>query len=374
MSSVVDYRAHMVAARQLYGRSSSEIVADLRGIARVLLLELETWSDSLRLLLGGLSDVRKLVKPEEYVATLDKAGKLTDAKMSPLTDRLSYLITLNAVVATMGAALQYAMTGQGPQELKDWFFPRTGRKNPDDSDERIAFPSYVKDEFALGSNPLQTAQHKLHPFWSMLAEIARNKDFYGTQVVDPDADMPAQAKQFLVYLGKSFMPYAVQGATKNASTGSSLAMTALPFVGITPAPGDITKTKFQQYVADRYYASMPQGARSQEQVEHSQKFRDAVMAVRAGKEPDLDGLTDSQQKRLSRAAEEEVPEYRFSRLSLPDQLRAYQRATPEERKKYNLTDRVLHNFSERVSRLPDDQQGPVLKQLDEIYTHAEGGP
>ena len=321
---------------------------------------------SLRLLFGGLSDIRKLANPEEYVAPLDKAGKLTDAKMSRLTDRLSYLITLNAVVAVMGATLQYAMTGEGPQELKDWFFPRTGRKNPDDSDERIAFPSYVKDEFALGANPLQTVQHKLHPFWSMLAEVARNKDFYGTQIVDPDAEMPEQARQFLKYLGKSFLPYAVQGAAKNASTGSSLAMTALPFVGITPAPGDITKTAFQQFVSERYFDSMPQGARSQAKADQSQKFRDTVMALRAGKEPDLSGFTTGQQQRLARAAQEELPAYQFSRLGFPDQIRAYERATPAEREKYDLYTRLTHNYGERVSNLPPDEQEPILAKLQRI--------
>jgi hypothetical protein len=326
---------------------------------------------SLRLLLGGASDLRKLAKPDSYIGPLDKAGKLTDEKMSRLTDRLSYLITLNAVVGLAGATLQYAMTGEEPKELKDWFFPRTGRKNPDDSDERIAFPSYVKDEFSFASHPLQTAQHKLHPFWSMLSEIANNKDFYGTQVFDPDADIPTEAKQFMTYLGKSFLPYAVQGAAKNATTGQSAAMTALPFVGITPAPGDITKTAFQQYVADRYFDKMPQGARSQEQAERSQKFREAVMAVRAGKQPDTEGFTNGQMKALSRSASQELPEYRFTRLGLNEQIKAYERATDEERERYHLRDIISRRARTGLRGLPEDERWALEKKLDEIFSNTK---
>jgi hypothetical protein len=321
---------------------------------------------TLRLLLGGLADARKVAKPESYVAPLDKEGKLTDQKMSRLTDRLSYLITLNAVVALAGATLQYAMTGEAPKDAKDMFFPRTGRKNPDDSDERISFPSYVKDEWAFAHHPVTTAEHKLHPLFTRSVELLQNKDFYGTEIVDPEADVPTEAKQLLTYLGKSFLPYAVQGAAKNARAGSSAAMTALPFVGITPAPGDIARTPFQEYVAEHYFDTLPQGARTHEQAERSQKFRDAVMSVRAGDEADTNGFTSGQMRALSRAADQDLPAYRFGRLGLMQQIRAYEKASPEERSKYDLRGIMLHKLREKMARIPSEDQEEIREQLSKL--------
>lgn len=321
---------------------------------------------TLRLLLGGAADARKLAKPETYIAPLDKAGKLGAAQMSRLTDRLSYLVTLNAVVAMSGAALQYAMTGQAPSSAKDMFFPRTGRKNPDDSDERISFPSYVKDEWAFANHPVTTAEHKLHPIFTRAAELLQNKDFYGTEIVDPEADIPTETKELLTYLGKSFLPYAVQGAARNASTGASAAMTALPFVGVTPAPGDISKTPFQEFVADRYFDTLPRGARSQELAEHSRKFSEAVQALRAGQPADTEGFTPAEMKALSRAATEELPTYRFGRLGLVEQLRAYEKASPEERDRYRLRAIIFHNIREKVARLPEDERQSIHARLDVI--------
>jgi hypothetical protein len=321
---------------------------------------------TLRLLLGGVADARKIAKPDGYIAPLDKEGKIADAKMSRLTDRLSYLITLNAVVALAGATLQYAMTGQAPRDAKDMFFPRTGRKNPDDSEERISFPSYVKDEWAFAHHPVTTAEHKLHPIFTRAAELLQNKDFYGTEIVDPEADVPAEAKQLLTYLGRSFLPYSVQGATRNARAGSSAAMKVLPFVGITPAPGDVAKTPFQEYVAEHYFDTLPQGARTHEQAERSQKFRDAVVAVRSGERPDTEGFTSGQMRALARAEHQDLPAYRFSRLGLAQQIRAYEKATTEERGRYGLREIIFHNLREKVERLPDEERQSIRNRLGAI--------
>ncbi|MEO5625999.1 MAG: hypothetical protein ABIQ70_08335, partial [Dokdonella sp.] len=321
---------------------------------------------SLRLIVGGIGDARRLAKPEGYIAPLDKAGTITNVKQSRLTDRLSYLITLNAVVGMMGATTQYLMTGQGPKDAKDFFFPRTGRKNADDTEERIAFPSYVKDEFSWLFHPLTTASHKLHPSLSMLTEIARNKDFYGTEVYDPDASIPTEAKQFLTYLGKSMMPYAIQGAAKNASTGTSAVMTALPFIGITPASGEVTKSKFQEYVADKYYDTLPSGARSQEKTDISANFKAAVKAARDGEQPDTRGFTGSQLKRLATEKQELVPQIRFKRLPINQQLNAWEKATPDERESYKLRAAIMHGGYAKIGREPEADQARLREQMKSV--------
>jgi hypothetical protein len=326
---------------------------------------------SARLLAGGIADVAKFKNPEKFRGPLDKAGTLTDQQMSRLTGRLSYLITLNAVVGTMGAMTQYLLTGKGPDESKDFFFPKTGRKNADGSDERLAFPSYVKDEYAISHHPLQTVQHKLHPSLSMLAEIATNKDFYGNQVYNPEDDIPTEAKQFMEYLGKAFLPYSLQGASKNASTGSSAAMTALPFVGITPAPSDVTHSAFQNYVREHYpetAAGQKYSNQTPEQAAQSQKFFDALNATRRGENPDLSALTPKDRgtiRFLTRPGYNPFAGH-FGKLSIQQQLHAYELATPEEREQYKLRQGLLKDSAAKLRALPEDQRQDVRKRLNAV--------
>jgi hypothetical protein len=326
---------------------------------------------SLRLLLGGPKDLGNILHPEQIRGPLDKAGNIKDAKLSRVTGRLSYLLTMNAVVMTMGAMTQQALTGQGPQELKDYFYPRTGRKNADDSDERLTYPSYARDEFAFSHHPLQTAQHKLHPIWSMMAEMAENKDFFGTQIYDPNASIPKEAQQFLEYLGKSFMPYAVTGAQQNAKAGQSLAMSALPFIGITPAPGDVTKSQLQNFIAQHYYATLPQGARTQEQAESSAQFNQALAAKRRGEKPDTTGMTPAQLQRLQKLSGTTVPADRFKRLPLAAKLQAYEMATPAERRQYKLRETILGSGWQHA--IQNEKDPETKKNLQEQMRQVQSG-
>ncbi|MFT3789680.1 MAG: hypothetical protein QM741_01095 [Rudaea sp.] len=70
---------------------------------------------------------------------------------------LSYFLTLALTLGGGMAALHYLLTGQGPSSLKDYFFPKTGRKNDDDSDERLQLPNYWVDHHVHAVPPA--------PFW-----------------------------------------------------------------------------------------------------------------------------------------------------------------------------------------------------------------
>ena len=325
---------------------------------------------TLRLLLGGAADARRLVQGgEEYVGPLDKAGNITNAKMSPLTTRLAYLITLNAVVASMGAMTQYALTGKGPEEAKDFFFPKTGRKNNDDSDERLSFPSYVKDEWEFRHHPIQTAQHKLHPALSMMAELYNNKDFYGNQIYDPEAKIPEQAKEFLTYLGKGMVPYSVSGAQQNAKAGRSTGMTIAPFIGITPAPGSVTKSEFQQYVTDKHFGQQTIEGRSVRDAEKGRAFNDALQALRNGEQIDKSKFSKGQLDAMQRMIKTPKPQAYFARLPFDQQLHAFELATPQERQKYGLNATLQKGLPKYLRSLPSDQRAEITERYNKATQH-----
>lgn len=314
---------------------------------------------------GGLADAQKLLKPESLLAPLDKEGKITDATMSRVTGRLSYLIALNVGIGTLGAMTQYMLTGQGPQELKDYFFPKTGNKNPDGTDARISFPSYVKDEFGFARHPIDTVEHKLHPSFSMIAELLNNKDFYGNQIVNPDDPWTKVAGQVAGYVGKGFVPYAVQNQNNIEQAGGGIAARLAPFVGVTPAPGSETHSQAQSYIADRYYAAHPNEGKTPEAAAHSKEFSASINAIRQGQTPDLSSFTPAERQKIVKYAHEDpatLVEKHFAKLPLSQQLTAYDKATEAERAQYKMKIAINRVASKALQNETDSETRDRLKE------------
>lgn len=313
---------------------------------------------------GGLADAQKLFKPESLLAPLDNEGKITDATMSRVTGRLSYLIALNVGIGTLGAMTQYMLTGQGPQELKDYFFPKTGNKNPDGTDARISFPSYVKDEFGFARHPIDTVEHKLHPSFSMIAELLNNKDFYGNQIVNPDDPWTKVAGQVASYVGKGFVPYAVQNQNNIEQAGGGIAARLAPFVGVTPAPGSETHSQAQSYIADRYYAAHPSDGKTPEAAAHSKEFSASINAIRQGQTPDLSSFTPAERQKIVKYAHEDpatLVEKHFAKLPLSQQLTAYDKATEAERAQYKMKIAINRGASKALQNETDSETRDRLK-------------
>lgn len=314
---------------------------------------------------GGLADARKLFKPESLLAPLDKEGTITDATMSRVTGRLSYLIALNVGIGTLGAMTQYMLTGQGPQELKDYFFPKTGNKNPDGTDARISFPSYVKDEFGFARHPIDTVEHKLHPSFSMIAELLNNKDFYGNQIVNPDDPWTKVAGQVASYVGKGFVPYAVQNQNNIEQAGGGIAARVAPFVGVTPAPGSETHSQAQSYIADRYYAAHPSEGKTPEAAAHSKEFSASINAIRQGQTPDLSSFTPAERQKIVKYAHEDpatLVEKHFAKLPLSQQLTAYDKATEAERAQYKMKIAINRGASKALQNESDPEVRSRLQE------------
>lgn len=316
---------------------------------------------TLRTVTGGIADLPQMFKPEELVAPLDKAGKITDKDMGRVSGRLTYLLTLGLVMGGLGAVTQYLLTGKGPSEIKDYFFPKTGRRNPDDSEERLQYPSYWMDHYKLATHPLETAKHKLHPSIGMLTEALANQDYYGVQIRNPKAPWQTQAKEIAEYVAKGFEPYSINNQSKMVETDSGAGQRVANFFGVTQAPRSVSKSDFQAFVAEKKREKIPAGARTQESAEHTQALYAVEDAIRdlyrdhpdfAKKSQDeqakllagIDGysaLNAGDKKKAAKAAERLVPEIQFRGLTIADRLEAYDLATSDERKRYNLAKDIV---------------------------------
>src|SRR5262249_9503285 len=79
------------------------------------------------------------------------AGKdLATGKKPEFTHRMAYLVAMPMLTGIMGAVAGYLMTGKGPDELRDYFFPKTGELDAQGRPIRLTLPSYMKDVYHYG--------------------------------------------------------------------------------------------------------------------------------------------------------------------------------------------------------------------------------
>ena len=158
-----------------------------------------------------------------------------------MTDRMAYTAALPMTTALYGAIITYLFTGEGPQEIKDYFFPKTGRDTREGFPERLSLPTYMKDVVEYYHAPAQTVVNKMNPLISAMSQMYKNEDFYGAQIRDTDADALRQTQQFLMYLGKQIEPFSLRSYQRQREEGAPAWQSALSGVGLNPSPAFITR-------------------------------------------------------------------------------------------------------------------------------------
>lgn len=162
-----------------------------------------------------------------------KAAKgIPSARRFEISHRLSYLLALPVVIGLYGAITNWLLSGEAPQELRDYYYPRDGEGG------RVSMPSYVKEVISAGHDPMGWAKGKLHPLLTLIADIADNKDYFGRPITKEDQDFMERQLARLKYAASLAEPISIQGLEK--SQGRSMKENVLPFVGFPRAPKYIT--------------------------------------------------------------------------------------------------------------------------------------
>ena len=288
---------------------------------------------------GGIADLRRLVKPEQLVGPVSKHGQAAGAPPGSkprLTNRVTGFLTLAIIVSSMNAVLQYLMTGKGPDENKDYFFPKTGRRNSDDSPERLQLPTYWMDHYKLTHKPVETMIHKLNPTWEMLWELYHNEDYYSTEIVDRDQALKDQAEDTAKYITSGYIPFSVTNAQRLADKDVGLGRHVASAFGVNPAPMDISRSEFQKYVMDKTAGHAPKEPKSKSEAEFKQTMHGIEDQLRKGEKPDMAGMTAKDKHRAVVAARADVPQNSFKALSFEDKIHAFALATTKGRERYHL--------------------------------------
>jgi len=274
---------------------------------------------TIRELGGGILDSRKII---------------TEGRLTP---RLAYTITLPIVTGMIGGIVQYAMSGKKPDELKDYFFPQTGRVLPDGSPERLSFPSYMKDVFAYAHDPLATIGHKIHPLAAIMIDMFNNKDFYGVEIRNIDDPLVKQVSDEMKYILKSFEPFSVRNYRQFGQQDKGKLEKGLAFGGIMPAPKYITNTPAQNLTNEIIKEKIPVGSRTAASAKKSQLKYDLINKLRKGTVLTFDDIqtikanfTDEKTREIVNESKLNPFVAKVQHLSFEELLRVIQKANKKE--------------------------------------------
>jgi len=282
--------------------------------------------------------------------------------------RMAELIGTVSTLAVVGAAITYMITGRGPEDDKDYFYPPTGGLNPDGSKERLNLPTYAKDLHGWATRPVRTAKNKLHPVLGLIADMAQNEDFFGTEIRHPDDPVVQQLRDLANHVGKSFQTFSMSNWKKMREAGASKKRAAFTSItGITTAPSYVTKSPAQKLMVRYIVARLPRGTRTKEQFEKS-KLRGLITnRMRQGQPIDIlepgKHFTSREIKRMRKRARQGAFETQFKRLTIEEALNVYAVADNEERASVRHLLRAKFKRAHRTARTSRRAEWAAIKDM-----------
>lgn len=294
---------------------------------------------------GAVADTKRLLervipdRDDEGQRRPPPPGKGARPGEQTFTHRMAYAMALPMVVGAIGAIVTYLSTGEGPKELYDYFYPRTGGKTPEGDDARIELPSYMKDILGFVRHPISTVEHKAMPLLSLISSMLENQDYYGNEIVDPESPAGKQVEQALAGIGKQFLPFSLQGALEQKARGGNRTEEALPLIGVTPAPKEVTRTEAQQKA---YNAAQLRRKGIQTPDEAAASTRRFELEERERQGENIEGelrdmvrqgeISPADAARIRKAGRTSAEIRRFRSLTLDQAQDAFDAATPAERR------------------------------------------
>jgi hypothetical protein len=329
---------------------------------------------TLRELGGGMMDWRKA------------AAGVVRGKNVEFTHRMAYTLAMPAITGLMGGMNHYAYNGKPPEQLMDWFFPRTGRKDEFGRDERISIPSYIKDSYHIlsaakdaitpgmsgGTKVMALASSKIHSSWGAIADMLMNKDYYSTEIANADDPFMKKMGEYAQFLIKQYNPFSVTNIMRERKLGFPLSQQLLTVGGFIPAPSDIKKTAAERLTSDIMAANLPRRPSTREERERQDARRELERKIRMQDNWEDYARTSINSGALSdddilysvdRAAG--LPLDRsFARMRLKDSVRVWKVASTEEKRRLKpLLETKIENSADKLMELPDAQRRKLMEQL-----------
>ena len=248
---------------------------------------------------GGILDAERFTKTG-----------VTPKEKAEFTHRMAYTIALPVMTGMIGAIYGY-LHGKKPEELRDYFFPKTGEIDPQGREVRMQFPTYMKDIYHYQYDPMGTLTGKVHPMLGTVREMLMNQDYFGRTIRNADDPFVKQVGDELTFAANQFTPISVRQFETSSAARQTVEERAGAFVGITRAPAWMGESDAERLAAklagDKFKsAQSPDSARVQQ-------IQQAKLLMRQGKDDEanaiLDGMEDAgqltgvQRKNMERGTE-----------------------------------------------------------------------
>lgn len=295
---------------------------------------------------------------------------LTPKAKAEFTHRMAYMIALPTMTGILGATYQYLKTGKGPDELRDYFFPKTGEKDPQGRDVRLAMPSYMKDVYHYAHAPVATIEGKISPFPALVAEMLNNKDFYGRDIRNADDPLIKQMQEEAAFFVKSYEPIGIRQFAISSAAKQSAGEQAANFLGVTRAPAWVGETDAEQ-LAGKLAGDKFKGTDTPDS-SRVQMLQQAKALMRNGKEDEanaiLDGMEDAgtltkvQRKNLERGSDKTYLENATSHLDAREIMRVFKVASMKEREA--ISDAVQRKIDD--AHIPDSDREALQAEYDKL--------
>lgn len=192
-------------------------------------------------------------------------------RMNP---KFAWLLGMSIVTAIIATIVTYLMTKKYPASIQDFIYPKI-----DDKRNRVSTPTYWKDAFHLVNDPVGYTTASLSGDLNRIAEIWQNKDFYGTEIMDPNDPFYKRATEGLVHMIP--VPFTVTSSISQSKTGTDFTKQSLSFFGFSKAPGYINNSDIQNKIYD-LYSKRNGGVKSQDSAANSQVKSDIKKAYQSG--------------------------------------------------------------------------------------------
>ena len=310
---------------------------------------------------GGINDFAKVF------------NDIAHGRKPQMTDKMAYTISLLTITGLINGVMTKLLTGENPQDGMDLLAFRTGKKDEHGNPERFLLPTYAKDIYAYINKPGTTLLNKTHPLLSLMADIAKNKDYYGVAVRDKETNLAVQTGQTGLYAAKAFVPFWMRGAQKTHERGDTLASMLSPLVGIMPATAEFTKTNAQKLMSE-ILQERPKGTMTKEKFE-TNRLKSKLETRLRNHDPEASAdmqqyLKDGKLSRkdvitIQKAVRVPYTVHAFQSLSLKEAMRVYSVGTPEEKKIFLP---LLRKKSHLLKDLPEEERQDTLAKFRQVIS------
>jgi len=330
---------------------------------------------TIRELGGGVVDTSRFIK--EGLGQGAENARAIKGDMTPkeaeFTHRMAYMIALPVLTGIIGATYQYLRTGKGPEELRDYFFPRTGEKDPQGRFVRMTLPTYMKDVYHYAHDPVQTVEGKVSPFPSLVYQMLNNKDYFGRDIRNSDDPLVKQMLSELKFAADAGKPLGIRQFEISEAAGQTTAEKAENFVGITRAPAWVGESTAEQLAGklagDKFKsATAPDTALVAKKQKIQVELRTGTDEQKMSARQELSDMEQSGQmtgvqvRNLLKGTTHDYLENAVSHLDAKEVMRVYSVAKPEER------EAIQEQVRMKIMRahLPSEDKKALLDRFEQL--------